>query len=65
MKPATEFHYMRAGLLVSWVHRCGHLSNTMPYDTTADAEAARASMEARDCWECLHATPACISSVLP
>lgn len=59
MNPTTEFHYMKAGLLVSWGHRCGHLGNPMYYDTTGKAEAARSSMEARDCWECLHTTPAC------
>lgn len=59
MTPVTEFHYMKAGLLVSWGHRCGHLSNPMWYRDAATAELLRSTYETEPCWECRNATPAC------
>lgn len=49
----TDISHVKGGVLVAWGHACGHLGNTMFYDSAEKAEAVRASMEARACWECL------------
>lgn len=53
----SEVHHQREGVLASWGHACGHLSNPIPYESREAAEAARAGMEAQPCWECRNLQP--------
>jgi hypothetical protein len=50
--PASVFSHAKGGLLVSWAHSCGHLSNPIPYEATEKSEAVRAAWEGRVCWPC-------------
>lgn len=53
----TELHYPDKGVNASWAHACGHLSNPVWYESTAEAEARREEMESASCWECRQAVP--------
>lgn len=50
--PIEDVSHVRGGLLVTFRHPCGHLSNPLPYDTLAQAEAALPGMDAVPCWPC-------------
>lgn len=50
--PASVFSHTKGGLLVSWAHSCGHLSNPIDYESTEKAESVRAAWERRPCWGC-------------
>lgn len=55
--PATEIHHQKDGVLVSWGHSCGHLSNTIWYRDTQTAEVERELMERIRCSACRQPMP--------
>jgi hypothetical protein len=52
--PVTEIHHEKEGVLVSWGHTCGHLSNPIWYESPEQAERERPSRESSTCWSCRH-----------
>jgi hypothetical protein len=48
----TEIHHQKDGVLVLWAHACGHHSNSIHYESAAEAEKHREGMEAVPCWAC-------------
>jgi hypothetical protein len=50
--PASEFSTVPGGVLVSWLHSCGHLGNGVLYESRERAEAVRAGKEGVPCLAC-------------
>lgn len=52
MSTRSELHHQKDGVIASWAHTCGHLSNPMWYRAEECAEQDRQRMEGLPCWEC-------------